>query len=630
VDRVVVGGWDGKPDLTAPTAGWAVAKDLAAELEFNPDGRLVALHADPGRLQLTDAVALRWDEVKVDLRGEQPRLQINADIEPFALAPLLARAQPAMGWQGDLRLGARVQINAAEKVDADLVFERRDGDLHMVNTEGMQLLGLTEVRLALSVHDGVWLFNPVFKGRSLGDVTGTARVRTTPDARWPHADAPVEGSLQAQVSDIGIWGAWVPPGWRLKGELRTTATLSGRFDQPKYSGQVLGTGLGLRNLLQGVNVNDGDLALRLDGDTATVERFKLKGGDGSLTVTGGAVFGTDPTAKLKFKAERFRVIGRVDRTVIASGNAELTLSRAQGKLDGSITLDEGLFDSTASSAPSLDDDVTLSGPDTAAVANPQDPAAIKPRRNFVLGLDVDLGRQLHIKGHGLDADLRGKLRLTTPGGQLSVQGTINAENGTYAAYGQKLAIERGIVAFSGAYNNPRLDVLALRPNIDNRVGVLITGNALTPRVRLYSEPELTDSEKLSWLLLGRAPDGLGRTDTALLQRAAVALLAGEGEAPTDALLKNLGIDELSLRQSDGDVRETVVTLGKQLSRRWYLGYERSVNATTGTWQLIYRIAQRFTLRAQSGVESSLDIIWVLRAQETPADAGMRKSQVVPP
>ena len=630
VERVVVGGWDGRPELTAPTNGWAVAKDLLAELEFDADGRLVALRADPGRLQLTDAVAMRWDEVKIDLRGDQPRVQINADIEPFALAPLLARAQPAMGWQGDLRLGARVQITAAEKVDADLVFERRDGDLHMAGPEGMQLLGLTDLRLALSVHDGVWLFNPLFKGRSLGEVTGTARVRTTPQARWPQPDAPVDGSLQAQVSDIGIWGAWVPPGWRLKGELRTTATLSGRFGEPQYSGQVNGTGLGVRNLLQGVNVSDGDLALRLDGDTATVERFKLKGGDGSITVTGGAVFGTEPTAKLQFKAERFRVIGRVDRTVIASGNAELSLSRAQGKLDGSITLDEGLFDSTGSSAPSLDDDVTVSGPGTVAPSSPQDPAAAKPRRNFVLGLDVDMGRQLHIKGRGLDADLRGKVRLTTPGGQLAVHGTINAENGTYAAYGQKLAIERGIVAFSGAADNPRLDVLALRPNIDNRVGVLITGNALTPRVRLYSEPELTDSEKLSWLLLGRAPDGLGRTDTALLQRAAVALLAGEGEAPTDALLKSLGIDELSLRQSDGEVRETVVTLGKQLSRRWYLGYERGVNSTAGTWQLIYRIAQRFTLRAQSGVESSLDVIWVLRAQESPADAGMRKSQVVPP
>ncbi|MBL8324349.1 MAG: translocation/assembly module TamB domain-containing protein, partial [Rubrivivax sp.] len=75
----------------------------------------------------------------------------------------------------------------------------------------------------------------------------------------------------------------------------------------------------------------------------------------------------------------------------------------------------------------------------------------------------------------------------------------------------------------------------------------------------------------------------------------------------------------------GEVRETVVSLGKQLSRRWYLGYERGVNATTGTWQLIYRAAQRFTLRAQSGLENSLDLIWTWRLQEPPAETGVRKS-----
>ena len=141
---------------------------------------------------------------------------------------------------------------------------------------------------------------------------------------------------------------------------------------------------------------------------------------------------------------------------------------------------------------------------------------------------------------------------------------------------------------------------------------------------------MSETEKLSWLVLGRAPDGLGRNDTALLQRAAVALLAGEGTAPTDTLIKNLGLDELSVRQGEGEVRETVISLGKQLSRRWYVGYERGVNATNGTFQLIYRIAQRFTLRAQSGLENSLDVIWVWRVQETPADASMRKSRVVPP
>ena len=40
-------------------------------------------------------------------------------------------------------------------------------------------------------------------------------------------------------------------------------------------------------------------------------------------------------------------------------------------------------------------------------------------------------------------------------------------------------------------------------------------------MRLVSEPEMSDTDKLSWLVMGRASEGLGRADSALLQRAAV-------------------------------------------------------------------------------------------------------------
>jgi len=629
VERLQVGSWDGSPDTAPPASTWADARDLQAELTFGADGSFVALNADAGRLRLAETAVLRWDEVRVDLRGARPQIELHADIEPFALAPLLARLQPGAGWQGDLRLTARVDIRAAERFDADLVFERRDGDLHLSNASGTQLLGLTELRMVLSAHDGLWAFSPALKGRSLGEVSGQLQVRTTPETRWPQRDATVTGTVQAHVADLGIWGAWVPPGWRVGGDLRGTAAVSGTFGDPRYAGTVTGKGLGVRNLLQGVNVTDGQVVVRLEGDRAEIERFTLRGGEGTLELSGGATLGAAPQAQVKIVAERFRVLGRVDRLVIASGQAELSLQAAQTRLEGRFTIDEGLFDISRADAPSLDDDVTVRRNGSTELTS-ADEAPPRAARNFVLGVNIDLGQNLRLRGRGLDTLLRGELRLSTPGGRLTVNGTINADSGTYAAYGQKLDIERGIVAFSGVLDNPRLDVLAMRPNVDVRVGVAITGNLLTPRVRLFAEPEMSDNEKLSWLVLGRAPDGLGRTDTALLQRAAVALLAGEGEAPTDTLLRNLGIDDISLKQSDGDVRETVISLGKQLSRRWYVGYERGVNATTGSWQLIYRIARRFTLRAQSGLDNSLDVIWTWRFQETPADAGVRKSITVPP
>jgi translocation and assembly module TamB len=157
----------------------------------------------------------------------------------------------------------------------------------------------------------------------------------------------------------------------------------------------------------------------------------------------------------------------------------------------------------------------------------------------------------------------------------------------------------------------------VRPDLDTRVGVLVTGTALAPRIQLYSEPDMSDGDKLSWLLLGRGPEELGRADTALLQRAALALLAGEGEGDTSKLIKRLGLDDISVRQSEltgseGEARETIVHIGRQLSRNWYVAYERSLNATTGSWQLIYRIARRFTLRMQTGEDNAVDLIWQWR------------------
>ena len=319
---------------------------------------------------------------------------------------------------------------------------------------------------------------------------------------------------------------------------------------------------------------------------------------------------------MRLVADKFQVLGRVDRRIVASGEGALKLEGDALELDGRFTLDEGLIDFTRSDAPGLSDDVTVTR--AALKRDAADAAEHRPAARphaVTLDLSLGLGDKLRLRGRGIDTGLRGDLKLTSSGGgRLAANGSVRAEGGTYAAYSQKLGIDRGVITFNGPLENPRLDIEATRPNIDVRAGVAISGNALNPRVRLFSEPEMSDTDKLSYLVLGRASEGLGRTETALLQRAAVALLAGEGEGPVTKLTQAIGLDELSLRQTDGEVRETIVTLGKQLSRRWYVGYERGLNATAGTWQLIYRIAQRFTLRAQSGLDNSLDLIWTWRWQ----------------
>ena len=147
-----------------------------------------------------------------------------------------------------------------------------------------------------------------------------------------------------------------------------------------------------------------------------------------------------------------------------------------------------------------------------------------------------------------------------------------------------------------------------------RVGVQISGTALSPRVRLYSEPEMPEAEKLAWLVLGRSAAN-GGAEAAVLQQAAMALLGGNGRGLSGGLSAALGLDELSVRGSsssaDGTTSAAAVTLGKRLSRNFYVAYERSMAGTLGTVYIFYDLSRRFTLRAQTGEKSTIDLIFTV-------------------
>ncbi len=632
VKRLEAGAWspNGAASNQRPAAAepaqervWLDAGDVRSELRFDAERRLRSLRLEAGQATLAAGLRLKWDEARYELRdpsrADRPDFQWQADVLPFALAPWLQRADTGLQWTGDLRLSARMRVRAAERFEAQVSLQRHDGDLQVVESGQVQPLGISTVDLTLQARDGLWSLAPRFVGRSVGEISGAVQLRTDPAARWPDAQAALSGSVKARVPNLGVWSGWTPAGWRIQGEVDSTATLGGRFGAPQLTGDLSARNVGVRNLLQGVDYSDGELKVVLQGETARIERLSLRSGEGRITGEGVGEFGAQPSARVQVNAQTFRVLGRLDRQLVASGQAVLALKPDQLKLDGRVLIDSGLFDLASRDAPALDEDVRVRGPRDAPAATARlEPAAL-PRlvRQSSVNLDVDLGKKLRLRGRGLDTALQGDLKLTTPGGRLAVNGTVRTQGGTYAAYGQKLEIERGIVAFTGQVDTPRLDIVALRPNTDIRVGVAVSGTPQAPRARLFSEPEMGETDKLSWLLLGRGSEGLARTDTAVLQRATVALLAGEGEAPTDSFLRAFGIDDLSLRQTDAEGRETVVRLGKQLSRNWYAGYERGVNATAGTFQLIYRVAQRFTLRAQSGLENSVDLIWTWRYDKSP-------------
>jgi len=108
------------------------------------------------------------------------------------------------------------------------------------------------------------------------------------------------------------------------------------------------------------------------------------------------------------------------------------------------------------------------------------------------------------------------------------------------------------------------------------------GSVRHPRVTLVSTPNVPDTEKLSWIVLGRKPDP-GGLDTSVLLAAAGSILGGQsGGGITEQITKALGIDEISFKQAGigSSLSGQIGVVGKRISSRVYLSYERSLTTAT--------------------------------------------------
>jgi translocation and assembly module TamB len=454
---------------------------------------------------------------------------------------------------------------------------------------------------------------------------GGSAASDTPIDRWWPASAPLRGTARARLPQVGVWSALAPPGWRMRGTLAADATFSGTRAAPQWNGTLQADQLALRSVVDGFAFSNGQLRATLSGERIVIQRFTLEGPrgtepGGTLEASGTAEWRAVPGSALRqpfidlqATATRLRVSNRADRRLTLSGQVSAQLAGPRLVVRGRLNVDAALIVLPDENVPTLGTDVVVRG-----TREPEDPDAVRVQPDVLV--DVDLGDQFEVRGRGLQTRLAGQLSVrSTPGTTTPrLLGEVRTVSGTYRAYGQQLSIETGVLRFAGPYDNPTLDILAVRPqqgNTEMRVGVQISGTAQVPRVRLFSDPEMPDSEKLAWLVLGRPATGAG-AEAAVLQQAAMALLARNRSGSDEGLASVFGLDELGFRgqasNADGSTTSAALTLGKRLSNDLYVSYERSLAGALGTVSIFYDVSRRLTLRARAGEENAIDLIFTLR------------------
>lgn len=608
--------------LTSAARQWLLLEGpVDLELMTGSAGREIRLGAGNARL---DGVPVRFSAHRLAQAGERLALEGSGEAGPVAAVELFQRL-PASATRaaplpaGDLRLALRWRAAGDVRDALELRLARVDGDLRLApdaDTPALAL-GLAALEADLTARAGRWQMAGRVVSARFGRVEAELATPLAAGEWWPAATSPLTGALTFAVSDIAPFNVWLPATWRLDGRADGRLELGGQWATPAARGSLTAERLTARNLREGIALDEGRLRIEADGERWRISEGRFRAGAGTIGLVGEGRFTEGAPFSLRVDLDRAQLSGRSDRALVASGALGFGASRERVELLGTLRLDRGRIDVAVSDAPTLSEDVIVRRSPAGAVGTAANGAGRTAGGRLRVDVSVDLGDDLRIRGRGLDAGLRGEVRASTDPlrRDLRLDGEVRVVGGRYRAYGQDLEIERGVIRLAGPPETARLDLLALRARStpDDAVGLAITGTAARPEVAVYSVPPRNEREALALLVTGRSASELDGREAELVQAAALALLMGEREG----LASRIGLDTLALSRPRGSGGDTVVTVGKQITDRLYVGYERGLASAQGVFELLYRITNRLSVRVRSGDETAIDAFLQLRFGEPP-------------
>jgi translocation and assembly module TamB len=455
---------------------------------------------------------------------------------------------------------------------------------------------------------------------------------------WTYAhDAPLSGQATLQIKDMSWMSQFLGAGINLRGELDAQGTLKGSIDAPDYQAKINGQDLQIAFTDLGILLPNGKLDARIDGSQFTLTSLKFSQAIKVppkheylmnlpwLSQTGyvestGAVDLKTLRGTINTTWEKFPFLQNPESWMVASGQAQLAESDSSWNLTGKLIADAAYFSVPKQAAPKLSGDVV--------VLKKNAKRSDDKSGGFQSSLDFNIstGDKFIFVGRGIDTRLDGDIRIRSKnGGTILATGSIQTEGGNYEGYGQQLAIDRGILNFQGPIDNPGLNIRAIRHGLPVEAGVEVLGTVDKPEVRLISEPNVPDPDKLSWLVLGRPSDQMAGSEATLLMSAAGAIFGSDdGSSIPSSIAHTLGIEDLSFGTAStspesqlpvqtvaGTINSTaptdqVFSVGKRIAPDIVFSIERSLTDASNGLKLTWQLTRRFSIIGRAGSDTAID------------------------
>ncbi|TAL83279.1 MAG: pathogenicity protein [Rhodanobacter sp.] len=392
---------------------------------------------------------------------------------------------------------------------------------------------------------------------------------------------------------------------KVSGQLDGHFTLGGTLAHPAVTGQATMDRFAAEVPAAGLKLREGHVVL----STGDAKTFRLDGtvksGQGTLALNGTATLGSAAHAAITLKGRQFTAADIPAARVVVSPDL-LIAQNAQGiDITGKLALDSANVDLAklpGAGAASVSADVVVVDQKQQQVQQKQMPISA--------AVTIDLGKQAHIVGMGLNGNLQGQLKVIQQPGHAPIgQGQV-AIDGTYKAYGQDLDIERGQLLFASTpLDNPGLNIRAVRklnPNatIDQgqKVGLYIAGTAQRPILTVFSNPVMEQSDALSYLITGKPLSQLKGGQGSMVSSAAQALGSAGGNLLAKQIGSRLGIDDIGVSSNAALGGNSAFTVGKYLSPRLYLSYGVGLFQPGQVITLRYRLSKRWDLETENATD----------------------------
>ena len=521
-----------------------------------------------------------------------------------ALAPdgvrLAGKVSGALNWMGELQTSSGL-------------FSLDGLALSVQSTEGLnQVLEFLPGRIELvpagsAAEVQFYIDLPLVSNTSAGDaphgvfVEGRMDVQAgEPLQRWP-----IAAQLALELPDLSWLAGFAEQIDRVEAALTGALTMSGSIEQPSLAGELNLAAPMVRVDSLGIELNDSHIELAGSQKGISLHGSSVSG-DGVLNLAGDLEWTNGLVVDARLQGADFLV-------------SDSSLARAAI----SPNLDARFEDSRLT----LRGDVGLPIAEIQVATVPEGAVSVSPDQQLLESeanaepLDIDaevrliLGDKVRFEGLGLKASFGGEVTLSEKStGATTGRGEIVIKEGTYQAYGQDLSVANGKVLFAGGpIESPGLDIRAVRQATpDVQVGVMVQGSLADPRLDIFSQPTLPQSDQLAYLVLGRPLSSSSASENSVLQQAAMAIGVEGGTLVTEKIGKNLGVDTFGIESAPGTgAAQAALVVGKYLSPRLYVSYGYGLFEPISTLRMEYQLSPLWRVVTQStNIATGGDVFWV--------------------